>query len=318
MQGNSKDIDPFKTSGVLTPRMLKGYNFERLVNKELEDLGFKWSWTLGLGKGEGVDFYHKEYPIQIEAKFSHAVIYPCWIERDWISRFDNVKYKIVVTNRGIKLGERSRQLLKQHNIIHVFFDQLRAFVQWLIFLIRGRGVTSSRTTIYYSLLTYCTSTIGDGTYRDITYKNKRIKHRYKNDFLQSTLGSCADDHLPLLAYILGISNLSHTIKHTCLNDLGLTVRRIYSFMPLSRTLRTYTYQMGRIRIDTYNCLSRTYDNISLWNLEDMRRHYPGRFTVEDMDKGTYYLRIGKAIHNVHGNTNTKIKMGLEWIYSKLC
>jgi hypothetical protein len=230
---NFKDLKLFEYQ--LTPRMQKGYNFERLVSKELKGFDFEWGLLRGLGYGEGTDFWHRKYPIQIEAKFSHAYIYPSWIKRDWIDRFDNVKYKIVVTNRGIKLGERAKELLKQHNIIHVFLDQLRALVQWLIFLMKG--VTSYRTNMYSSTKDYCTRKIENRTYRRITYKNKRIRHRYKNDFLQSTLGSCADDHLPLLAYILGISNLSHTIKHTCLNDLGLTIRRIYSFMPLNMRLK---------------------------------------------------------------------------------
>jgi hypothetical protein len=297
--------------------MLKGFNFERLVWEELKDLGFMWSWLLGLGVGQGADFFHEEYPIQIEVKFSHAVIYPCWIQRDWISRFDDVKYKVVVTNRGIKLGESAKELLKKHNIIHVYFDQLRALVQWLIFLMKGvTSFRTIRTIIYYSLMSCCTNTIRDSTYRCITYKNKKIRHRYKNDFLQSTLGSCADDRIILLAYILGVTNLFHITRHIPLNNLALPTKTL---MPLTRTQSTHAYYMGRLgRIDTYNSLSRTYDNISLWNLEDMRRHYPGRFTVEDMDRGTYYLRIGKAIHNVHGNTNTKIKMGLEWICSKLC
>jgi hypothetical protein len=226
----------------LTPRMLKGYNFERLVNKELKNFGFTWSWTEGLGYGEGTDFYHKEYPIQIEAKFSHAVIYPCWIQRDWISRFDNVKYKIVVTNRGIKLGERAKELLKKHNIIHVYFDQLRALVQWIIFLMKG--VTSSRTTIYYSLMSYCTNTVSDSTYYDITCKNKRRKTRLRHDLFQTSLDPCADDRIILLAYILGVTNLFHTTKHTPLNDPSLSTGRILT--PLTRTQSTYAYYMGRI------------------------------------------------------------------------
>jgi hypothetical protein len=79
--------------------------------------------------------------------------------------------------------------------------------------------------------------IRNRTYYDITYKNKRLKTRLRHDLFQTSLDPCADDSLKLVAYILGITNLFHTIKHTCLNDLALSIKRISSSMPLNMRLR---------------------------------------------------------------------------------
>jgi hypothetical protein len=114
-----------------TDRELKGFNFENLVNKILEPLDFIRNSVTG----KGVDFNHVKCPIQIEAKFSHAKIFPSWIKRDWLSRFSkDTKFKLAVTNRGIKLSEYCRQLLKDDHIIHVFYDQLEDTVKTLLVL----------------------------------------------------------------------------------------------------------------------------------------------------------------------------------------
>jgi hypothetical protein len=241
------------------------------VWEELKDFGFDWGWLKGLGRGEGADFYHRKYRIEVEAKFSHSKkIYPSWVERDIVERFsEDAKYKIVTTNRGYGLTEEGKGMLKEEDIFHIPYDSLENAISLLIFVIE-HGVNDTRNKLYnYTLLStilYCTRKISTSTFYDITYKGKRRRTRLRDDFFQASLTSYPDDTLTLLAYILGISNLSSTTKHTSLDNLGLTVRRIYSFMPLSRTLRTYTYQMGRIghisAIDTYNCLSMTYRLIS--------------------------------------------------------
>ena len=71
--------------------------------------------------------------IEIEAKFSHAKIFPCWIKRDWITRFSrNCWDKLVVINRGMKLPEKSKALLKQHRIRLIFYDRLTLVLQTIL------------------------------------------------------------------------------------------------------------------------------------------------------------------------------------------
>ena len=126
-----------------TSRELKGFNFENLIGKSVNEYGFLHNDF----RGSGSDFRHERYPIELEAKFSHAIIYPSWVKRDWISRFsNNAKFKVVVSNRGIKLSDRCLKLLKVNRIIHVYFDQLRETIELLIALCSSEGVTSSRTS----------------------------------------------------------------------------------------------------------------------------------------------------------------------------
>ena len=242
MQGNTKHLDAYKFSEVLTPRMLKGFNFERLVWEELKDLGFEWAWTMGLGRGKGVDFYHRKYRIEVEAKFSHAWIYPSWVERDIVNRFSaDADFKIVVTNKGYKLTVRAEERIEEEGIYHVFYQQLRNFVKCIMFL-KEHGVNDTRNKLYnyivHSTNVYCTRKIRNSTYYDITYKKRRLKTRLRHDFFQTSLTSYPDDTLKLVAYILGITNLFHTIKHTFLNDLALSIKRISSSMPLNMRLDT--------------------------------------------------------------------------------
>jgi len=125
-----------------TSRELKGFNFENLIGKSVNEYGFLHNDFRGVGS----DFKHECYPIEVEAKFSHAIIYPSWVKRDWIGRFsNNVKFKIVVSNRGMKLSNECFRLLKVNQIIHVYFDQLKETIELLIALCSSEGVTSYRT-----------------------------------------------------------------------------------------------------------------------------------------------------------------------------
>jgi len=126
----------------MTSRELKGYNFENLVDKSINGNNFIRNNVRGVGS----DFKHEYYPIEVECKFSHAIIYPSWIIRDWISRFsNNARFKVIVSNRGMKLSNECFRLLKVNRIIHVYFDQLRETIELLIALCSSEGVTSYRT-----------------------------------------------------------------------------------------------------------------------------------------------------------------------------
>jgi hypothetical protein len=238
---NSKDIN--LSEYPLTPRMQKGFNFERLVWEVLKDFGFDWGWLKGLGRGEGVDFYHRKYRIAVEAKFSHSKkIYPSWVKRDIVERFsEDAKYKLVTTNRGYGLTEEGKGMLKEKDIFHIHYDSLENAISLLIFVIE-HGVNDTRNKLYnYTLLStilYCTRKISTSTFYDITYKNKRLRTRLRHDLFQTSLTSYPDGTLKLVAYILGITNLFHTIKHTFLSDLVLSIKRISSSMPLNMRLDT--------------------------------------------------------------------------------
>ena len=106
---------------MLTERELKGKNFENLIEKKLSSANVLYERNSNRGKG--VDF--RVEGIEVEAKYSHAKIFPSWIKRDWISRFSkNAKTKVVVTNKGMKLTEESHRLLRENNILVVFYDAL--------------------------------------------------------------------------------------------------------------------------------------------------------------------------------------------------
>jgi hypothetical protein len=259
----------------LTPRMQKGFNFEKLVWEKLKDFGFDWGWLKGLGKGEGVDFYHRKYRIEVEAKFSHSKkIYSSWVRRDIVERFsEDAKYKIVTTNRGYGLTEEGKRMLKEKDIFHIPYESLKNAISLLIFIIE-HGVNDTRNKLYnyivHSTNVYCTRKIRNSTYYDITYKKRRLKTRLRHDLFQTSLASYPDDSLKLVAYILGITNLFHTIKHTCLNDLALSIKRISSSMPLNMRLRdTYTrlipihrlisFTLSPFRIPFHEPFSMPYD-----------------------------------------------------------
>jgi hypothetical protein len=126
---------------MLTPRELKGFNFEKRVHDLLNLYGFFHEWN---PVGKGADF--RLGGIEIEAKFSHAVIYPSWILRDWISRFSNkAKTRLVVVNRGIKLHWKAKVLLRAHGIRVVPYNLLVGY----LFVLRS-SVTSFRTS--YSIM----------------------------------------------------------------------------------------------------------------------------------------------------------------------
>jgi hypothetical protein len=197
MQSNHNHIDPFKFSEVLTPRMRKGYNFEKLVKRELEDLGFEWSWTIGLGCGEGVDFFHRDYQIEIEAKFSHAVIWPSWVKRDWLSRFSkDAKLKIVVCNRGIKLTNEGWGLLRENNIFVVYYDQLRKVVEDIVFWFMI-PVTNYLNSSVLSTKDYCTYTYRLRTYDLGRYALGYTKSRLRDMLLPHNSTTCTEDMLDL-------------------------------------------------------------------------------------------------------------------------
>jgi hypothetical protein len=266
MQGNSKDIDPFKASEVLTPRMQKGYNFERLVWRELEGLEFQWALEKGLGIREGADFWHKTYPIEIEAKFSHAVIYPSWVKRDWIIRFnDKARVKIVVCNRGIKLTEKAKALLRENKIYLIFIDQLKRVVKALIQLFM-MGVTNSlNSSNRYNTKTnsYCSLYSSPST----NIRNKNVSNTTSHSTLSLKKhvldGYSLYPSIPILhiiAYSIGLNplNLPLTIP---LQRLEIHKLKPSGLIPLSSILTTYSHSSKHLRLtdmDRYFILSRVF------------------------------------------------------------
>jgi hypothetical protein len=127
---------------LFTDRELKGYNFENLVDKSINGNNFLRNSVRGIGS----DFKHEYYPIELEAKFSHAIIYPSWIKRDWLSRFSkDARFKVVVSNKGMKLNDECFRLLREGRVIYVYYDQLKDTVELLIALCSSEEVTSYRT-----------------------------------------------------------------------------------------------------------------------------------------------------------------------------
>mgnify|MGYP001110330811 CR=1 FL=1 len=127
----------------LTTRQKKGFNFESLVDKKILNWNFEWDPR----RGKGADFKKNidNKRIEIEAKFSHARIRPSWIKRDWMPRFSvDSDIKAIVLNRGMKLSKRCLSLLRENQIVLVFYDQLKDFIldvfDQLGFLWKG-GVT---------------------------------------------------------------------------------------------------------------------------------------------------------------------------------
>src|SRR3972149_10794941 len=109
-----------------TDRERKGNRFGEIIFSILILAGFKVKDRSKLGL-TGVDF--KIGRIEIEAKFSHAIIFPCWIKRDWIPRFSpKARRRIVVINRGMKLPDKSIELLRENNIKVIFYDELVAYL----------------------------------------------------------------------------------------------------------------------------------------------------------------------------------------------
>ena len=128
-------------------RDIKGDNFERVVYKKLS----KSLMLSGIHRNFGADFVFLSLPnIEIECKFSHAKIFPCWIKRDWLPRFSrNVKHKIIVCNRGIQLSAKSMQLLSDNNIQLVYFDKVVDFIISLL----PRILTGNH--LLSNIITYC-------------------------------------------------------------------------------------------------------------------------------------------------------------------
>ena len=128
----------------LTTRQKKGFNFESLVDKKILNWNFEWDPR----RGKGADFKKNidNKRIEIEAKFSHARIRPSWIKRDWLTRFsEDADVKAVVLNRGMKLSKKCLRLIKENQIVLVYFDQLKDFILHVFdkmgFLWKGMGVT---------------------------------------------------------------------------------------------------------------------------------------------------------------------------------
>jgi hypothetical protein len=90
----------------------------------------------------------------MDAKFSHARIYPSWVERDHITRFsENADIKIIVTNRGIQLPDKALDLYKKNNIEHVYFDEIHLLLDELI---QGLwGVTSLLNLVKVNSIVKC-------------------------------------------------------------------------------------------------------------------------------------------------------------------
>lgn len=114
-------------------RDIKGHNFEGLVR--LKTSKFLMGCEI-VHPRRGADFQFLSYPqlgLELECKFSHAKIFPCWIKRDWLPRFKpSTRNKVVVCNRGIQLGKKAMQLLKEYGIKLVYFDELEDFLLSLL------------------------------------------------------------------------------------------------------------------------------------------------------------------------------------------
>ena len=124
----------------LTKRERKGLNFERIVYNKIKNAGYKIKNRSSLGLA-GCDF--KIAMVEIEVKFSHARIFPCWIIRDWITRFSKkAKRKIVVVNRGIKLSKKALDLLRKHGIRLIYYDELLDYLSSLKLKDRGNHYLS--------------------------------------------------------------------------------------------------------------------------------------------------------------------------------
>jgi len=68
--------------------------------------------------GSGPDVKIESYSIDIECKFNQAPVFPSYIERDFIPRFQDsyAEYKIVLTNDKEMYSEKDRNLLQQKGI----------------------------------------------------------------------------------------------------------------------------------------------------------------------------------------------------------
>ena len=125
---DSKDINI-----CLTDRELKGFRFETRVDNILRQsniiyngnpLSNVYEWKRHQGKGS--DFKIVQWNWEIEAKYSEAKIFPSWINRDWLPRFDSNSHslKVIVHNKEMKLPINSMELCFLHDVYLVEIDYL--------------------------------------------------------------------------------------------------------------------------------------------------------------------------------------------------
>jgi hypothetical protein len=76
-------------------------------------------------QGVGSDFKIPSWNWEIEAKYSNAKVFPSWIDRSWLSRFNIHSFKVVVHNKGMKLPTRSLELCFLHDVYLVEFGYLK-------------------------------------------------------------------------------------------------------------------------------------------------------------------------------------------------
>lgn len=269
------------TDLALTPRMQKGLRFEKLIEYRLNAYGFTYEHH-DLGSHDRVDFlvfgnkHHRlSEPIQLECKFSHAYIYPSWILRDWIPRFDyEAKWKIVVTNIGMKISEKGKELLKQAGILVITYAQLWDvlisiinYEQYAPFMM---GVTSflevNRCVSDNSISNRCVISSNEGEVANVNRIRVRCRLlvRWFSDLLQK------------------VSRVaSHCLnKLRCLSSSPTKADELLRFLIYPKLTIPMTCAMTLDISENYNTLTNhirsfTFENDSLLNLSIPPLHFYG-------------------------------------------
>ncbi|MEM2910884.1 MAG: hypothetical protein QW303_06845 [Nitrososphaerota archaeon] len=124
----------------LTARQYRGWKYANKIEGKLE----KWKFVFerhDLGTHKKCDFLvfgmgslKLERPIYLEVKYSKALIFPCWVKRDYITRFpEDAESKVVVTNCGLRLTQEAIDLLNKENIKRIYDFQLKSFLEELVY-----------------------------------------------------------------------------------------------------------------------------------------------------------------------------------------
>jgi hypothetical protein len=125
IESNSEDIN-------FSNRDILGFNFEVRIDNILKNMEINYIsnplQNMALWKrhqGIGSDFKIPSWNWELESKYSEAKIFPSWINRDWIPRFDKHSFKVIVHNKEMKLTNKDLELCFLNDIYLVEISFLK-------------------------------------------------------------------------------------------------------------------------------------------------------------------------------------------------
>jgi len=288
IESNSEDIN-------FSNRDILGFNFEVRIDNILKNMEINYIsnplQNMALWKrhqGIGSDFKIPSWNWELESKYSEAKIFPSWINRDWIPRFDKHSFKVIVHNKEMKLTNKDLELCFLNDIYLVEISFLKYVLKTKM---KGNKVTepdkANKESGKVQSSNKETESVGSESLRPKSFKSSstfRDKFKLKVKELAKLVGE---------TFKVGILNLLSEMSrlwNDTSGNVSLTKRSKTTWRPRSGFQVSLNEIQTRLIPHTYPCKHK----IPVFCTEHKKTKYICKLTIDPYKDHLGYLKFYKG------------------------